>query len=165
MALNAAAAAAMLVVTAMRAMSPGEAAIVLPGLNPNHPNHRTSAPIVADVMLWPGMGLIRPSLPNLPMRGPRRITPARAAQPPTEWTTVEPAKSHMPSLARKPPPQIQWPVIGYMRPTMTKLKTMKAWNLIRSATAPETIVAAVPAKTSWKKNLAQIGTPVQLIAE
>ncbi len=29
-----------------------------------------------------------------------------------------------------------------------KLKTMKAENLILSATAPETMVAAVPAKTS-----------------
>ena len=28
----------------------------------------------------------------------------------------------------------------------------------RSATAPETIVAAVPQKTSWKKNLPQNGT-------
>ena len=35
---------------------------------------------------------------------------------------------------------------------------------MRSATAPETIVAAVPANTSWKKNLAHSGTPVQLIA-
>ena len=41
---------------------------------------------------------------------------------------------------------------------------MNALNLIRSATAPDTIVAAVPAKTSWKKNLAQSGTPVQLSA-
>src|SRR5688572_21783347 len=32
--------AAILVVTAMRAMSAKEAAIVLPGLNPNQPNHR-----------------------------------------------------------------------------------------------------------------------------
>jgi hypothetical protein len=41
---------------------------------------------------------------------------------------------------------------------------MKAKNLIRSATAPETIVAAVPANTSWKKNFAQSGTGVQLMA-
>jgi branched-chain amino acid transport system permease protein len=33
------------------------------------------------------------------------------------------------------------------------------------ATAPLTIVAAVPANTSWNKNLANIGTPVQLRAE
>ena len=30
--------------------------------------------------------------------------------------------------------------------------------LIRSATAPDTMVAAVPQKTSWKKNLPQKGT-------
>ena len=41
---------------------------------------------------------------------------------------------------------------------------MKAWYLIRSATAPDTIVAAVPANTSWKKNFAHSGTLVQLIA-
>ena len=45
-----------------------------------------------------------------------------------------------------------------------KEKKMKEWNLIRSATAPDTIVAAVPAKTSWKKNFAHSGTGVQLIA-
>ena len=41
---------------------------------------------------------------------------------------------------------------------------MKATNLMRSATAPETIVAAVPQNTSWKKNFAHNGTPVQLRA-
>jgi hypothetical protein len=46
-------------------------------------------------------------------------------------------------------------------PTSSKLKIKNSRNLIRSATAPETIVAAVPAKTNWKKNLALRGTPVQ----
>ena len=41
---------------------------------------------------------------------------------------------------------------------------MKVWYLIRSATAPDTIVAAVPANTNWKKNFAHSGTLVQLIA-
>ncbi len=36
----AAAAAAVLVATAIRPMAPASAAIVLPGLNPNQPNHR-----------------------------------------------------------------------------------------------------------------------------
>ena len=40
----------------------------------------------------------------------------------------------------------------------------KDLNLIRSATAPDTMVAAVPANTSWKKNFAQNGTPVQFNA-
>ncbi len=35
--------------------------------------------------------------------------------------------------------------------------------LMRSATEPDTMVAAVPANTSWKKNFAQIGTPVHAI--
>jgi hypothetical protein len=64
----------------------------------------------------------------------------------------------------RPPPQIQWPEIGYITATRTKLKRMNEENLMRSATAPETIVAAVPANTSWKKNFAQSGTGVQLIA-
>ena len=54
---------------------------------------------MAEVMLWPGMALTLPSLPYLPMRGPSTRTPARAAQAPAEWTTVEPAKSQKPSLA------------------------------------------------------------------
>ena len=41
---------------------------------------------------------------------------------------------------------------------------MNERNLIRSATAPDTMVAAVPQNTSWKKNLAHSGTPVQLRA-
>src|SRR3989304_6048837 len=44
------------------------------------------------------------------------------------------------------------------------LSTMNEMYLTRSATAPDTIVAAVPANTNWKKNLAHNGTQVQLIA-
>ena len=47
---------------------------------------------------------------------------------------------------------------------MTNEKTMNERNLMRSATAPETMVAAVPAKTSWKKNFAHSGTVAQLMA-
>ena len=42
---------------------------------------------------------------------------------------------------------------------------MKDEYFILSATAPETIVAAVPANTSWKKNLASKGTVAHDIAE
>ena len=87
-AVSVAAAAAMLVVTAISAMATGSTPIVLPGLNPNQPNHRIKQPIVAAVMLWPGMALTLPSAPYLPMRGPRMMMPARAAQPPIEWTCV-----------------------------------------------------------------------------
>ena len=41
------------------------------------------------------------------------MAPARAAQPPTECTTVEPAKSRKPYwLSRKPPPHFQEAWIG-----------------------------------------------------
>ena len=98
----AAAAAAVLVVTAISAMASASAAIVLPGLKPNQPNQRTKQPIVAAVMLWPGIALTLPSLPYLPMRGPRMMTPVRAAQPPIECTCVEPAKSKKFQLGRQP---------------------------------------------------------------
>jgi len=52
-----------------------------------------------------------------------------------------------------------------MNIAITNEKTMKAIYLIRSHTAPETIVAAVPQKTNWKKNFAHNGTPVQEMAE
>src|SRR3970040_1377993 len=52
-----------------------------------------------------------------------------------------------------------------MTPAIKKEKRKKAPNRIRSATAPETMVAAVPANTSWKKNLASSGRAVQEMAE
>src|SRR5919106_5216849 len=69
-AVNAAADAAVFVVTAMRAISAKEAAMVLPGLNPNQPNQRISPPAVAVARVLPGMGLIRPSRVYFPRRGP-----------------------------------------------------------------------------------------------
>src|SRR3990170_3094226 len=62
MALIDAVAAAMLVVAAMWPMEPQSRAMVEPGLNPNQPNQSTKTPIVADVRLWPGIGLTFPSL-------------------------------------------------------------------------------------------------------
>jgi hypothetical protein len=46
-----------------------------------------------------------------------------------------------------------------------KENTINEMYLMRSATAPETMVAAVPQNTSWKKNFAQKGTPAHEIAE
>src|SRR6266545_3839032 len=100
-------AAAVFVVTAIRPIAFQSAAMVLPGLNPNQPNQRTKVPIVAAVMLCPGIGMTCPSLPYLPMRGPSIAAPTNAAQPPMEWTCVEQAKSNSPSFASQPPPQIQ----------------------------------------------------------
>ena len=34
------------------------------------------------------------------------------AQPPIEWTCVDPAKSEKPMFESQPPPQIQWPTTG-----------------------------------------------------
>src|ERR1041385_7001013 len=66
---------------------------VEPGLNPYQPNHRITAPTAAIVRLCGGSGP-PPSRLNLrPRRGPRAIAPHRATNPPTVWTTVEPAKS------------------------------------------------------------------------
>ncbi len=66
---------------------------VLPGLKPNQPKARMNVPRMARIWLWPRIVLAEPSLLYLPMRGPRTIAPARAHQPPTEWTTPDPAKS------------------------------------------------------------------------
>ncbi|ACI18758.1 hypothetical protein DICTH_0176 [Dictyoglomus thermophilum H-6-12] len=46
-----------------------------------------------------------------------------------------------------------------------KENIIKEIYFILSATAPETIVAAVPQKTSWKKNFARRGTPAQDMEE
>jgi subfamily B ATP-binding cassette protein MsbA len=74
---------------------------VLPGLKPNQPNQSTRQPMKAAIMLWPGIACTRPSAAYLPIRGPRMIAPVRAAQPPTECTAVQPAKSQkFHSLAR-----------------------------------------------------------------
>ena len=55
-----------------------------PGLNPNQPNHKMNTPNAAMVRLCPGIALDLPSLPYLPMRGPRMAAPTSAIQPPTE---------------------------------------------------------------------------------
>ena len=86
----------MLVLTATSdAAAPPSAAtlIVLPGLNPNQPNQSTRQPMKASDMLCPGMACTLPVEEYFPMRGPRITAPVRAAQPPTECTTVQPAKS------------------------------------------------------------------------
>jgi hypothetical protein len=55
---------------------------VEPGLNPNQPNQRMITPSVVYAMLCPGIAFGLPSAPNLPMRGPSRIAPARPASAP-----------------------------------------------------------------------------------
>ena len=86
------AAAASDVVTKTRDTSAGSALSTDPPLNPYQPSHSRNTPIVASGMLCPATGRILPST-YLPRRGPSTITPASAAQPPTECTRVDPAKS------------------------------------------------------------------------
>ena len=83
-----------------------------PPLNPNQPNQRMNIPNVAKGMLEPGIGLISPLGPYLPLRGPNNNTPARAAAAPHMWTMPEPAKSMNPASDKKPPPQLQLPWSG-----------------------------------------------------
>ena len=66
-------------------------------------------PSVASGRFDPGMAFTLPSGPYLPFRAPSKIAPAKAAQPPTEWTMVDPAKSLKPSInpPKAVPPQLQ----------------------------------------------------------
>src|SRR3989338_97551 len=100
-----AAAAAVFVVMQMREIASTSAAIVEPGLNPNHPNHRTKHPINPSERLCPGIGFAEPSLLYFPYRGPKAKMPAKPAHPPMECTWVDPAKSRNPFPANHPPPQ------------------------------------------------------------
>ena len=89
-----------------------------PPLNPNHPIQRINVPKVASGRLAPGIAMISPFLPYLPLRAPSNRTPASAAVAPARWTIPEPAKSenprspkvYMPKTAS--PFQVQLPSIG-----------------------------------------------------
>ncbi len=112
MAASTPATAAMFVTRAISAKLRSMALSVLPGLKPNQPSQRMTTPRSASGILWPGMGFGLPSLPYLPILGPRATAPTSAEVAPSRWTTVEPAKSCMPSCESQPPPQIQWPTTG-----------------------------------------------------
>ncbi len=86
------AAAARQVVTRVKEVAAGSAESTEPPLKPNQPSQSRKTPIVASGMLLPGIGLRRPCT-YLPSRGPSRRAPASAPHPPTECTSVEPAKS------------------------------------------------------------------------
>src|SRR6056297_342659 len=154
-AVTAPAAAAMLVFAKMRDTSDTSPTVPMascePPLNPNQPSHRMNVPRVASARLEPGIGLTLPSLLYLPRRGPSTMAPARAAQPPTECTTVEPAKSENPASDSQPPPHCHDPEIGYITPVSRITKIRNGHSLIRSASAPDTIEAVAATNTSWKK--------------
>ena len=66
-------------------------------LNPYHPNQRMKHPRAPSVIECPPIAfeIIVPSafFVYLPILAPRIIAPTKAAIPPTEWITAEPAKS------------------------------------------------------------------------
>ena len=62
-----------------------------PPLNPNQPIHKINTPKVANGKFAPGMALTVPEALYFPLRGPKTITPARAAAAPARWTIPEPA--------------------------------------------------------------------------
>src|SRR5690606_12601541 len=90
-----------------------------PGLNPNQPTQRMNTPRIANGMVWAGIARGLAFASYLPMRGPRKIAPIRAAMPPVMWTMPDPAKSEywiaspkLTSWAMKPPPHVQWTTTG-----------------------------------------------------
>src|SRR5690606_29971188 len=119
-------------------------------LKPNQPSQRMNVPSVASGMDEPGSGWTAPSGPYLPLRAPSTSAPASAAQPPTEWTMVEPAKSEKPMASSQPWPHFHDPVTGYMKPVRMTVKSRNGHSLMRSASVPETMEAAVATKTIWK---------------
>ena len=85
--------------------------------------------------------LLPPRDENLPLLGPKTITPANAAAPPQACTKVEPAKSEKPAADHHPPPHCHPIDIGYIIPAITAANMKNGQILILSATAPETIEA------------------------
>ena len=86
-------------------------------LKPYQPSQRMNTPRAPIGRLCPGKALtdvIFPllSLPNFPIRGPRKAAPIRAQSPPTICMQFEPAKSWKPKSASQPPPQVQCASIG-----------------------------------------------------
>ena len=60
---------------------------------PSEPEDEDAERRQGNVVPQDGFDLRAVSCRTCPVRGPSTMAPARAAQPPTEWTTVEPAKS------------------------------------------------------------------------
>lgn len=136
-------------------------ASVLPPLKPSQPKNSSSAPSIASGRLPAGITGGGPSAGKRPALGPMRITTSSATQPPTLCTTVDPAKSTKPSSASQPrapgshaPPQAQWPNTGYTTSDTQADSARYAPKRMRSATAPETMVAAVAQNMIWNSTKA-----------
>src|SRR5208337_1985846 len=119
----AATAVAVLVVTKALTARPF-AATALPALNPNQPNHRSTAPRIDH-------GILAGSIAYLPYPTRLPITSAKAsaAKPELIWTTVPPAKTIVVQI---------------------RAKTRYELNFIRSAKPDVTIAIVTVANTSWK---------------
>ena len=89
------------VFSVMSAMSE-PAVSVDPALKPNQPIQSRNVPSAAKIRFDGVKRRTEPSSPYLPTRGPMTMAAANATQPPTAWTTVEPAKSMKPSSASQP---------------------------------------------------------------
>mmetsp|Transcript_24956 Transcript_24956/g.62250 ORF Transcript_24956/g.62250 Transcript_24956/m.62250 type:complete len:208 (-) Transcript_24956:375-998(-) len=179
MAVRPPAAAAMVVHTAERPTTATESAPTMasidPGLKPYHPTHRTKVPSTTREALWPGMAMGRPSAPKRPVRGPTITAPMSPAKPPTMCTTPEPAKSIMPTFnsflllpsasfflkAESQPSvsQTQCTTVGYTKAVRKKEYPRYAWKAVRSATEPETMVAAAAEKAHWNRKEFQSRNP------
>ncbi len=86
--------AARLVLIAINAICSGSSKPrVEPALKPNQPSQSMNVPSATSGILWPPMTFGVPSGLNLPILGPIIHVPTKAANPPTPWTTVDPAKS------------------------------------------------------------------------
>ena len=99
----------LLIITASKAL---DMASCEPPLKPNQPSQRMKTPSVTAGTLDGGVDFTVPSARYLPSRGPTINTPAKAAQPPVEWTMVEPAKSLKPISNSQPSPHVHEPMIG-----------------------------------------------------
>ena len=114
-AVSVAAAAAVLVVTATvrRNRSPGSTPIVLPGLKPNQPNQRMKQPIVAAVMLWPGMACDL-AVGAVLADARAEHDDAQPGRPNRRWSAPASSRRNQeaPVAASQPPPQIQCPTTG-----------------------------------------------------
>jgi hypothetical protein len=142
-------AAARVVVIADRAASARWRAVerpaVEPQLKPYHPTHKSITPPSTLGTLC-GTNLEACAASHRRARGPTTAAPTRAATPPTRCTTPEPAKSinggsscwSQPSLdhARRT-------ATAYTPPLTSTERHRYASTLVRSAIAPDTMVAAV----------------------
>src|SRR6186713_3154228 len=116
-----------------------------PALKPNQPNHNSPVPINTYGTFAGGISLFS----TCDFLLFKTMAPANAAQPAVICTTVPPAKSQAPILARNPSGcQFQCATGAY---TNKENKTIKEVNRILSANAPTTRPGVMIANINWNK--------------